>query len=269
MIKISTVVLATFLATLPACSQQASDGSSMSKSAAATAQQPMMINGSFGYRERMALPPGSRAVVTLSDVSRMDAPATVLAVEEFNMDGRSVPVDYSLGVDPALIHQNMTYAVRAEIRGPGDELMWTTDRAHHINTSLQVQNLDPIMLVKVDRAAAGNAGQTAGGLTAQSWTVGAITGSEINMDHAPTITFADGGKVSGSTGCNNFSGTYTFNNGIIELGPLAMTKKACFGPAADNEAAFVKAINTVDRVGFNQDGGVTLTGPDGVKIMLK
>src|SRR3546814_2409079 len=39
----------------------------------------MIVRGSLTYRERIALPPGSVAEVTLQDVSRADAPSTILA----------------------------------------------------------------------------------------------------------------------------------------------------------------------------------------------
>jgi heat shock protein HslJ len=46
-------------------------------------------------------------------------------------------------------------------------------------------------------------------------------------DTEPTVFFEDG-KVSGSDGCNDFTGSYELSTGnMIEIGPLASTQKAC------------------------------------------
>ena len=42
-----------------------------------------------------------------------------------------------------------------------------------------------------------------------------------------TIEFDAEGKVVGSGGCNRFTGGYTFEDGRLEIGPLAGTKMMC------------------------------------------
>jgi heat shock protein HslJ len=49
-----------------------------------------------------------------------------------------------------------------------------------------------------------------------------------------TIRF-EGDRVSGTTGCNRFSGSYRFERGRLVLGPLAMTRMACPGPRMEQE----------------------------------
>src|SRR3546814_14991803 len=58
----------------------------------------MIVRGSLTYRERIALPPGSVAEVTLQDVSRADAPSTILARHTIPLVGRQVPVPFHLTV---------------------------------------------------------------------------------------------------------------------------------------------------------------------------
>jgi heat shock protein HslJ len=45
------------------------------------------------------------------------------------------------------------------------------------------------------------------------------------------FTFSTDGRISGSTGCNQFGGTYTATAGSITFSQIAMTKKACYGGA--------------------------------------
>jgi len=58
-----------------------------------------------------------------------------------------------------------------------------------------------------------------------------------------SIRFQTEGKVSGSTGCNRFSGTYALEGHLLHFGQLAMTRMAC----ADDqgiEADYMKALET-------------------------
>lgn len=49
-------------------------------------------------------------------------------------------------------------------------------------------------------------------------------------------------RVSGSGGCNRFSGAYELAGGRLTFGTLAATRRACPGPAMDAEAAFLAAL---------------------------
>jgi len=50
---------------------------------------------------------------------------------------------------------------------------------------------------------------------------------EVLPGTQPTVTF-EGDVVSGSDGCNDFTGSYEISSGnMIEIGPLASTQKAC------------------------------------------
>ncbi len=47
-----------------------------------------------------------------------------------------------------------------------------------------------------------------------------------------TLVFSPDGRLSGTTGCNDVSGTYTTNGNALSIGPLAVTERACLDPAA-------------------------------------
>lgn len=64
-------------------------------------------------------------------------------------------------------------------------------------------------------------------------------------DTTITLVFGDGGQVSGSSGCNSFSGSYTSDGaGSIQIGQLASTMMACVEPEGvmDQEAQFLAAL---------------------------
>jgi putative lipoprotein len=86
------------------------------------------LNGTLTYRVRIAVPPETEAAVRLVDVSRADAPATVIAETRFRTEGRQVPFPFRLAYDPAKIDPRMRYAVSGELRAGGRILFLNTTR---------------------------------------------------------------------------------------------------------------------------------------------
>jgi putative lipoprotein len=93
-------------------------------------QPPAMktLDGTLSYRLRIAIPPETEATVRLVDVSRADAPATVIAEHRFKTEGRQVPLPFRLEYDPARIDPRMSYAVSGELRAGGRILFLNTTR---------------------------------------------------------------------------------------------------------------------------------------------
>jgi heat shock protein HslJ len=90
-------------------------------------------------------------------------------------------------------------------------------------------------------------GSDAGTLEGRPWVL--TSGVDVPQDVAvawPSATFADG-TVSGSTGCNQFSGPYTVDGDSLELGQLAQTQMACAPPADRIEQSYVAALGRVAR----------------------
>ncbi|MGE0027343.1 MAG: META domain-containing protein [Thermoleophilia bacterium] len=81
---------------------------------------------------------------------------------------------------------------------------------------------------------------------------------------APTATFADG-RVTGTTGCNRYSGTYTVEGGrlTIETGP--QTLKACPPPADEVEQAYLAALGRVG--GWRVEGDELVLLADGAPAL--
>jgi heat shock protein HslJ/uncharacterized lipoprotein YbaY len=67
----------------------------------------------------------------------------------------------------------------------------------------------------------------------------------ILEDTMPTLVFGESGALSGTTGCNNFTGTYTSDGaGAIEISQLAATMMACMEPEGlmDQEMQILAAL---------------------------
>ena len=106
------------------------------------------VEGSLSYRERIALPDNARITVTLSDVSKMDAPAEVISSQAFIADGNQVPFHFNLSYAKGEIIPSHTYAVSARIE-VNNKLMFVTDTANHVLTDPGTTTKLNLMLVKV------------------------------------------------------------------------------------------------------------------------
>ncbi len=96
-------------------------------------------------------------------------------------------------------------------------------------------------------------------LTKTRWVATSInngTGAVQSVVAGSTVTaiFAEDGNVSGSTGCNSYSGTYKVDGSALTFGPLASTKMAC--SSADvgaQEASYLAALARVATFAFSGD----------------
>ena len=67
----------------------------------------------------------------------------------------------------------------------------------------------------------------------------------VIIETSITAVFDAQGMVSGSSGCNSYRGAYETDGGAITFGPLAGTRKMCFGEGVmEQEAAYLAALAT-------------------------
>ena len=71
----------------------------------------------------------------------------------------------------------------------------------------------------------------------------------------PSLQFVpDSNRVTGSTGCNRFTGPYTVSGSLLTFGTMAMTRMACLDSALDHqETAFAAALGTSTRYAIVAD----------------
>lgn len=84
------------------------------------------LNGTVTKLDRRALTNDARVVVTLSDVSRADAPSVILGRRTIELKGQQLPVKWEFGVSLNKIRPNGRYALRAQVY-EGGKLTYTTD----------------------------------------------------------------------------------------------------------------------------------------------
>ena len=93
----------------------------------------------------------------------------------------------------------------------------------------------------------------------------AIAGATWQSEGAATLKVEADGQVSGSTGCNRYSGSAELGNGMtIRFGPLATTRMACKGPRMEEEQAFIAALENARSYRFEAGNLVLLDGSGAV-----
>jgi putative lipoprotein len=101
--------------------------------AAPAGAAPARVTGTALYLQRIALPPTAVLTVQLVDISRQDAPATVIATQTIPTSGQAPPYAFALVYDTTAISPNLTYAVQARIED-GGQLLFRTTQAYLVIT---------------------------------------------------------------------------------------------------------------------------------------
>ena len=81
----------------------------------------------------------------------------------------------------------------------------------------------------------------------------------------PTAEFTED-QVSGSGGCNRFSGGYTTDGDTIEIGPLASTAMACIGDAGQVETDYLARLDEAATYAIT-DGTLTMSDGTGQVVL--
>jgi heat shock protein HslJ len=95
-------------------------------------------------------------------------------------------------------------------------------------------------------------------------TADAVMSSAALENAAPTLVLAEDGQVSGSTGCNRFTGTAQVGDGTLAFGPLATTRAACIDPELTEIENHVLAVLSGETTYVVDGTEMTLTASNGV-----
>ncbi|MBK0328347.1 META domain-containing protein [Rhodobacteraceae bacterium F11138] len=231
--------------------------------AQADADRTVTVSGQISYRQKIALVPDSTVTVSLRDISRADAPSRIMARASF--PGQQVPIPFSLTVVNDLFDPRHSYALSASITGVDGRLHWITDTVHAVDVKQASTDFGTLFLTQVSGT------DTVGGnlLTGGEWRVQDIDGHGVIDIAQTTISFERDGRVSGSGGCNRYTGSYEQADDTLTFGPVAVTRKACVPAVARQEDAFLSFMDTQVTVQFTETGALVLTDPQGRSLTAR
>jgi putative lipoprotein len=205
-----------------------------------------VVTGVATYRERMAMPKDAVLEATLSDVSKMDAPAETIGTATMENPGNP-PYHFSITYDPRRIVENHAYAVRVTIK-IGGHLAFASDTSYPVITRGNGKDVN-ILLKGVARTTATAAtGASSGSVRLEdtTWKLTRLGDQDIvaseNQRQPYIVLDSSNHRVTGSGGCNRLTGSYTLEKQTIHFGPIASTMMAC-PSGMDHEGSFLHALD--------------------------
>jgi uncharacterized lipoprotein YbaY len=156
-----------------------------------------VVSGTVTYRQRSALPPSAMLSVTIIDVSRADAPSTIIAEQRTPTAGKQVPFSFDLAYDKAKVQERNRYAVRAEIRD-GDRLLFTTDTSYPVITQGNPRNVEITLVPVGGGPGGGQRDNVVRGTVSYRQRIALTPNSEVSVKLVDTTT-PDGTAVAETT----------------------------------------------------------------------
>lgn len=105
-------------------------------------------------------------------------------------------------------------------------------------------------------------------LEGTSWAILQIGGMDALADRPAKLGFADG-RISGTTGCNSFSGRYDVNTTALTLGPIVATQMGCPGTAMEQETRLLAILKGTLGMTFRNGDTLILTGANGRTVVAR
>jgi heat shock protein HslJ len=122
-----------------------------------------------------------------------------------------------------------------------------------------------VVLAACDAVGASPEGETpepigSAGLESSTWAIQSIGAITLGPDAGATLSVEPGGRVSGETGCNRYTGEVSVDGAALTFGPLATTRMACEPPRMEQERAVLDALAGVTGWSVDEGGRLHLTG---------
>ena len=106
----------------------------------------------------------------------------------------------------------------------------------------------PFAWFAISLSLAACAGQPAApSLTGTEWRLEALGDSAVMERSQATLIFPEAGRVAGNGSCNRFFGSVRITQGHIGFDQMGSTKMACMGPANEQEARYLAALQKAER----------------------
>ncbi len=193
------------------------------------------LEGTVNYRERIALPSDAVINVQLVDISLADAPSVLLGAVALRPSGQ-VPIDWRLTYDDGMLSSRHRFAIQANVT-LGGRVLFRTEQVFPALSMNAPEKVD-VTLVKATAPKPKP-------LMGTAWIATEMVGIDTVAGRIPDIVFAENARVSGTGGCNRFSGRYELLENKIRLGPLATTRMACTDAVSKQEQTVLQLLGQV------------------------
>jgi putative lipoprotein len=178
--------------------------------------------------ERAPLPADAVVELRAEDVARAGAPARLLAEQRRPAAG-GPPFALQLRLPLAALQPPAQVRLRTRVL-QGEQLLYTSDTATPVRAEAGEQRFAQALV----RVAVADAP-----LQNSYWKLVALDGQAVSASGRGEPFFTlhlDDARISGSDGCNRFTGRYVLESGLLRIGPVAGTLMACAEGEATSRA---------------------------------
>jgi heat shock protein HslJ len=106
-------------------------------------------------------------------------------------------------------------------------------------------------------------------LTRHEWRLDSMTGGSTSLRARPTLSFRAPDRLSGFTGCNRLSGSWSSSGGgQLSLNRMSPARHFCSHSLMIQETRFLGALQTVNAYAVRPDGRLELTNGGGQKLVF-
>jgi putative lipoprotein len=228
----------------------------------------LMLTGTVVYREPSAPPADALLTVTLEDVSLADAPAVTLGQAQFQLNGQSAPIPFSLAYPRSAVVPQATYSARARLT-QGDRLLFTTTQNNPVDP-LRPAPLQLVLEPVAQTAPPPPPAPPDASLTDTYWKLVSVQGAPVmvadQMREPHLVLNGQDGRFAGSGGVNRLMGGYTLTGDALTLSNAASTMMAGPPEAMAQEQAILAVLPLVR--GFRITGNdLTLVDDAGAAVL--
>lgn len=103
-------------------------------------------------------------------------------------------------------------------------------------------------------------------LTGTEWVVKDIAGRELEEKSEANLEFMPDGRIHGNASCNQYSGSWSLTGATVEVGKLAVTRKACPPVVMDQEDRFLRLLESARTFDISPQGALVITSANGAKL---
>ena len=224
--------------------------------------EPMLtITGELTYLQRIALPDDAVAVVEIKPDDAADGDP-VTAETRTELEGRQVPVPFTLEVPRAHLDAGKSYVLRGGILVAA-EMRWLSDP---VPVDVAETTLDVGTLTLSPYEAPPPFEIDGKELLAGEWRIVEVGGRAVPADIPATIAFGEDGAFSGRL-CNSYRGPYTLDGATISFGNAAATLMACPEPQSTLQGALFTALPLAKSWRIGEDGKLIVLDGDGKTLI--
>jgi putative lipoprotein len=204
------------------------------------------LQGLAFYRERTALPPNAVFEATLEEVSRADAPVLIARIR--NEQPGNPPFPFVIAYDATRIDPSLKYAVRGQILVKG-EIWFYTSKYQPVLAGGEMPV--PVLMQRMRGSPSTRSAEpSTGALENTYWKLLRLGTDSITVSDRqaePHFMLHPGTHhVTGSGGCNRFSGSYNVAGDVLTFGEMVSTRMAC-AEGMESEQRFLNALGMVNK----------------------